>query len=168
MCSSYLTIGMLVQSTPIQDTEVVPGDDSVVIALIAVSVPTFWGARWGLVFGFFFLFLQVFFLTWPSCGWLFKFRQGRKLLVQSDCLTACSLLHLLFFLLVGIFNFSHVVSKCFLFIPESSGYKVWIQQEKQLSCVSASSHDIPDTPVKPPVLPVFWKFRSSPEQLYTI
>lgn len=44
-------------------------------------------------------------------------------------LTARSLLHPLFALLVNIFNFSHVVSKCFLYIPESSDCKVWIQQE---------------------------------------
>lgn len=60
--------------------------------------------------GLFFLLLQVLFLTWSSCGWLFKFKQGRKLLVQRDrVLTACSLLHLLFFLVVSVFNLSHVV-----------------------------------------------------------
>lgn len=89
------------------------------------------------------LLLQVLILTWPSCGWLFNFRQGGKLLVLSDCfLTAGSLLHLLFLILVGIVNFHHVVSKCFLFIPESSDSKVWIQQQKQSSCLSDSSHDI--------------------------
>lgn len=53
MRSSYLTMSMLMQNSPIQDTEVVPGEDSVVFALIAVNVPTFRGARWGLVVCFF-------------------------------------------------------------------------------------------------------------------
>lgn len=43
---------------------------------------------------------------------------------------------------MNIFNYSHVVSKCFLYIPESSYYKVRIQQEKWSSSVNASYHDI--------------------------
>lgn len=103
--------------------------------------PHLYGMAGGLFFLFFFFFFQVFFLIWPSCGWLFKFRQGRKLLVQSDFffLSAWSLLHLLFFFLLYIFNFSSC--KLFSFIHESSDYKVWIQQEKS-SCTSGCSHDI--------------------------
>lgn len=56
------------------------------IALIAVNIPTFRAARMNLMvwFCYVLLVLQVVFLSWLSRGWLFKFRQGRKLLVQSD------------------------------------------------------------------------------------
>lgn len=52
MCSSYLTRSVLMQRSPNQDTDAVPGE-SVVIALIAVNLPKFRGAGWGLVWGFF-------------------------------------------------------------------------------------------------------------------
>lgn len=140
VCFSYLTINVLRQSSPIQDTEAAPTEKCIVIDFCCSS--RMYRGEMGFTVFIFFWFCNSSFSLVLLVGGSLKLEKTESSWFKVTFLTACSLLHPLFALLVNIFNFSHVVSKCFLYTPESSYYKVWIQQEKWSSFVNASSHDI--------------------------